>query len=897
MLEIPVEHLKPNYKELLDALIVPNPEYRNAQFFGMGKVKSSIPEKLSFFSINEADKTILVPRCVGTEFYDENAPMDFDVSEGKTIVDGSGGKFKYRPHQEKFMKGVVEPYIYNIINNNTNTKKDISILINAECGGGKCHGKGTEILMYDGTLKKVEDIKVGDLIMGDDSTPREVLSLANGFEELYKIKQRDGEDYVVNKSHILSVQVREWGAKSGNSRSRRAKASYGEVLNISVEDYLKLPKTRKKWLYGYSKPVKYRSKKIKIDPYFLGLWLGDGSSNKPSVTTDFRDTELIDTYYSIAESYSLGVRIEPNSNNSNVYHITGGVGNKTNLLLNGLRYYKLINNKHIPTEYLINSTSNRKKLLAGLIDSDGNLQSKSFSITQKSLRLAEDIKRLCWSLGYKVTHRPKIVNGVEYQRLTIKGNDLYTIPCKLDRKKAQPREINKDASISSFTVEPLGVGEYFGFTISGNHLYHLKDSTITHNTVLSLALANYYRVNTIVSVTNKKIGNQFINTVKDLFPNWSVGWQDEKSFKAEYDITVSTYSLLSKSRYKRGYFRQFGHIIMDEYHRCGADTYSKILEKADCRFRTSLTATFRRKDGLHKILRLHTGEIFEMERTAEKAIIFPVDTCTKLNDMEFRSPKRFPASIKKLKPYTDVAVRTKNEKPNYEVDKGMISAINKSLTEITLASGIGNGMKKYKVADHNIFKLGNISLPKIDTAIAEYENRNTIAYEIIKYCLSKGRKIIVLSKRKEQLFRLDTILGKRGVKTGLFVSESDKRFKNYCKNLGRTTKEQLNYVFKESQVILGIDKLAEEGMDTPDFDTIIYLHPVKDIEQSIGRILREHKNKKKPLGFYFLDDLPSYSKYFYGTDGAEKMYKELGHDVRSKMKVVDVIDVLKNEKL
>jgi len=52
---------------------------------------------------------------------------------------------------------------------------------------GKCHGKGTEIIMYDGSLKKVEDIKQGDVIMGDDSTLRKVVSLASGNDEMYKV--------------------------------------------------------------------------------------------------------------------------------------------------------------------------------------------------------------------------------------------------------------------------------------------------------------------------------------------------------------------------------------------------------------------------------------------------------------------------------------------------------------------------------------------------------------------------------------------------------------------------------------------------------------------------------------------------------------------------------------
>ena len=79
------------------------------------------------------------------------------------------------------------------------------VIIAARPAMGKCLGKGTKVLMYSGELKKVEDIQVGEELMGDDSTPRRVLSLARGREEMYWVHQNKGIDYRVNKSHILSL--------------------------------------------------------------------------------------------------------------------------------------------------------------------------------------------------------------------------------------------------------------------------------------------------------------------------------------------------------------------------------------------------------------------------------------------------------------------------------------------------------------------------------------------------------------------------------------------------------------------------------------------------------------------------------------------------------------------
>ena len=73
------------------------------------------------------------------------------------------------------------------------------------CGYGKCLGVNTPVMMHDGSVKLVQDIKVNDKIMGDDLKERNILSLAKGKEQMYKIYQDIGIDYVVNESHILSL--------------------------------------------------------------------------------------------------------------------------------------------------------------------------------------------------------------------------------------------------------------------------------------------------------------------------------------------------------------------------------------------------------------------------------------------------------------------------------------------------------------------------------------------------------------------------------------------------------------------------------------------------------------------------------------------------------------------
>ena len=147
-------------------------------------------------------------------------------------------------------------------------------------GIGKCFGIDTPILMYDGSIKRVQDVKVNDLIMGNDSKPRRVIKLSRGKERLYKIVPKKGGSYIVNASHVLTL-------KSSDKTKGFPKSKYkcGDVYNISVRDYLSQNKQFKHLLRGYRTGVCFNKKRIKIDPYFLGAWLGDGTANKTDITT------------------------------------------------------------------------------------------------------------------------------------------------------------------------------------------------------------------------------------------------------------------------------------------------------------------------------------------------------------------------------------------------------------------------------------------------------------------------------------------------------------------------------------------------------------------------------------------------------------------------------------
>jgi hypothetical protein len=399
------------------------------------------------------------------------------------------------------------------------------MLLYHSVGTGKCHAKDTPILMYDGSIKMVQDIEIGDLLMGDDSTPRRVLSLAQGEDEMYDIIPTKGDKYTVNSEHILVLKYNSFGitncSKTQPNKPYRAdyfdnksvsklgkgfktieeankflnkyKTEENRIVEISVKDYLNLAPSLRRELKGFRKGVEFPHRELPIDPYFIGIWLGDGSSH----TSKFTTADEIILNYMTKEVGKYGLYI--NKEGKYDYRISGNgkVGN--NFIINTLRKYNLLKNKHIPKDYLINSRENRLKLLAGLIDTDGHYDTKGngYEITQKSTILADGILFLARSLGFAAYSKKCTKNCIYkgekkegiYNRIYISGN-VEEIPVMIPYKIAKSRAQKKDVLVSGITVAPVGEGRYYGFTLDGNNRYLLGDFTVTHNTCCAIATAS-----------------------------------------------------------------------------------------------------------------------------------------------------------------------------------------------------------------------------------------------------------------------------------------------------------------------------------------------------------------------------------------------------------------------
>ncbi|HLD89561.1 MAG TPA: Hint domain-containing homing endonuclease [Patescibacteria group bacterium] len=349
-----------------------------------------------------------------------------------------------------------------------------------------CFGKGTLVRMYDGTIKPVELIVVGDVLMGDDSTPRRVLELKDGREDLYEFEYIDGIKHIYNASHELVLQYSQ-SRKSGATKRSLKKQQLGDIRIITVKNYLKLGKQKQRILCKFNAVIKRAvSSTLAIPPYILGVWLGDGHSAGTRLTNT--DEIILNTFKCFAESRNLFFKHVGNTKYT--YGITN-VRGKGNSFLVDLQKYNLINNKHIPLDYFNASIEQRLSIIAGILDADGHLDQRSkgrYEVKLKSKQLAYDLFYISRSCGIHTTiKKVKCVctnNGKEgyYYRVNLtRGIDI--IPCKLAHKKAvqvkNPQRTTSRVGIRNVT--PLGIGTYYGFTLDGNNLFLHADGTVLKN--------------------------------------------------------------------------------------------------------------------------------------------------------------------------------------------------------------------------------------------------------------------------------------------------------------------------------------------------------------------------------------------------------------------------------
>lgn len=277
---------------------------------------------------------------------------------------------------------------------------------------GKALDVHTPILTPDG-FKKLNNLKVDDTIYGRDGKETTIKFITETMYDhtVYDVEFDNGEIIKADKDHI-------WTVGYSGCKDKRIDLTTSELVPF-------IDRKRKQGIAVFvdvCNPIEYDKKQLPIDPYTLGVWLGDGNK------CDGRITCYIDDYQNYEDNFPYDVDTLIPDNRSK---FTGRFNVKG---LNKLiRENNLKNNKHIPSEYIRSSIEDRIELIRGLMDSDGYIPKKgnTCQFYQKNEEFIDNVRFILSTLGVKSTKSVRMIKECNYYTLTFTP---YFNPFKLKRK-------------------------------------------------------------------------------------------------------------------------------------------------------------------------------------------------------------------------------------------------------------------------------------------------------------------------------------------------------------------------------------------------------------------------------------------------------------------------------
>ena len=336
-----------------------------------------------------------------------------------------------------------------------------------------CHARGSLVMQCNGRMIAVEDVRVGDRLMGDDGTLRTVTTLHSGTDKMAVITPIKGEAFCVNVGHILSL----------------VHTTTGDIKDICVSEWLDKSNHFKhlhKLYRSESLEFEARNAALPVHPWLLGALLGDGTING-SITFSNPEPKIQMRVCVLAKNHGvqswIQIGIPPRCDTTHVCNRRG----QGNPLLQSLRALGLghvkADSKFIPDDYKYASKDNRAYILAGLLDTDGHFADGHYDYISKSKHLSEDVVFIARSLGmaaYMTACNKYCQTGAGgiYWRVSLSG-DFFSLPTI--KIKHTPRLQIKSVLRTGFSVDLVDDQQYFGFTVDGNHRYLDSTFTVHHN--------------------------------------------------------------------------------------------------------------------------------------------------------------------------------------------------------------------------------------------------------------------------------------------------------------------------------------------------------------------------------------------------------------------------------
>uniref|UniRef100_A0A6C0IXV9 Helicase ATP-binding domain-containing protein n=1 Tax=viral metagenome TaxID=1070528 RepID=A0A6C0IXV9_9ZZZZ len=305
-------------------------------------------------------------------------------------------------------------------------------------------------------------------------------------------------------------------------------------------------------------------------------------------------------------------------------------------------------------------------------------------------------------------------------------------------------------------------------------------------TIIALYLISKIKKKTLIIVHKEFLINQWIERIESFLPDSRVGIiQASKIDVKNKDIVIGMLQSISMKEYDPCVFEDFGFTIIDEVHHIAAEVFSRSLPKINCKFSLGLSATPKRKDGLSKVFHWFLGPmLYEIKKRDD----YPVDV--------------------------NVIIYNNNDSD---------------------------------YSKHELTGYGKLCMPRMINNLTNYERRTDLIIHLIKQLIKLGKKILILSDRRNHLKTIYEKVNNLNISTiGYYV--------------GGMKQKDLKLSEKKN-ILLGTYTMSSEGMDIPDLDAVVFASPKSDIVQSLGRILRK-KHETNPIVWDIKDNFGPFANQY-----------------------------------